>query len=101
MIGKDEVVGMSQDDEPAEIPPELISRLTPAELDGIRVKALGDVTHNRFPREQDGTIRHVIDFGSGAHWTMIYSPDKKPVGCEFHGVRFERQDDTIWVMPGR
>jgi hypothetical protein len=92
---------MSQDDEPSEIPVELIARLTPAELDRIRVKDLGDVTNNRFLRGGDGTLRHAVTFGSGAHWTMIYSPDKKPVGCEFHGVRFERQDDTIWVMPDR
>ncbi|HEX2555470.1 MAG TPA: hypothetical protein VHL98_17365 [Microvirga sp.] len=92
---------MTRDDEDSEVPPELIASLTPAELDGIRIKNLADVTGNRFPRQVDGTIRHVTSFGGGAHWTMIYSADKKPVGCEFYGVRFERRDDTLWVMPAR
>jgi hypothetical protein len=92
---------MSQDEEVSEIPIERVARLTPGELDGIRVKVLGTVTGNRFPRDRDGSVRHVVTFGNGAHWTMIYSADKKPIGCEFHGVRFEKQDDTIWVMPDR
>jgi hypothetical protein len=90
---------MMQDDKPSDFPAELIASLSPIELDRIRVADVSDVTGNRFPLGEDGTFKHVISFGNGAHWTMVYSADKRPIGCEFEGVRFETLDDHIWVMP--
>ena len=92
---------MMQDDEPSDFPAELIASLSPIELDRIRVKEVGDVSGNRFPNGEDGTFKHVTSFGNGAYWTMVYSADKRPIRCEFEGVRFEKLDDNIWVTPVR
>jgi hypothetical protein len=48
-----------------------------------------------------GTLRLKLLFGGGSHWTMIYDLDERPIGCEFHKVRFRRLGETIWVYPLR
>ena len=45
------------------------------------------------------TIRLKLLFGGGSHWTMIYDLDERPIGCEFHKVRFRRLGDRIVVSP--
>jgi hypothetical protein len=48
-----------------------------------------------------GTLRLKLLFGGGSHRTMIYDLDERPIGCEFHKVRFRRLGETIWVYPLR
>lgn len=48
-----------------------------------------------------GLIRLKLLFGSGSHWTMIYDLDERPIGCEFHKVRFRHLGDRIFVYGGQ
>ena len=43
-------------------------------------------------------IKLKLLFGGGSHWTMIYDLDERPIGCEFHKVRFRRLGDRIVVF---
>ncbi len=47
-----------------------------------------------------GTLQFKLLFGGGSHWTMIYDLDERPIGCEFHKVRFRRCGDQIFVFGG-
>jgi hypothetical protein len=42
-------------------------------------------------------LRLKLLFGGGSHRTMIYDLDERPIGCEFHKVRFRRLGETIRV----
>ena len=42
-------------------------------------------------------LRLKLLFGGGSHRTMIYDLDERPIGCEFHKVRFRRLGETIPV----
>ena len=44
-----------------------------------------------------GLIRLKLDFGGGSHWTMIYDPDERPIGCEYRKVCLRRRGEKIRV----
>ena len=87
-------------DELVDVPVEEIERLSLVQKDQITA---GQV--NRSPKvsvtHAKGTLRFKLLFGGGSHWTMIYDLDERPIGCEFHKVRFRQLGETIWVYPLR
>jgi hypothetical protein len=87
-------------DELVDVPIEEIDRLPLGQKDQITAEQV-----TRSPKvsltQAKGTLRLKLLFGGGSHWTMIYDLDERPIGCEFHKVRFRRLGETIWVYPLR
>ncbi len=83
-------------DEFVDVPLEEIERLSLVQKDWITP---GDNSGKVSLSHKKETIRLKLLFGSGSHWTMIYDLDERPIGCEFHKVRFRRLGDSIVVSP--
>jgi hypothetical protein len=84
----------TEPDELVDVPVEEIERLSLVQKDQITARdesAKVSLIHKK------ETIRLKLLFGAGSHWTMIYDLDERPIGCEFHKVRFRCQGDRIFV----
>ncbi len=79
-----------------DVPVEEIERLSLVQKDRITA---GDNSAKLSLAIKKETIRLKLLFGAGSHWTMIYDLDERPIGCEFHKVRFRRLGDQIVVSP--
>ena len=84
-------------DEFVDVPLEEIERLSLVQKD--RITANNDGAKLSLIHKKE-TIRLKLLFCGGSHWTMIYDLDERPIGCEFHKVRFRRLGDRIVVSPG-
>ncbi len=51
------------------------------------------------PKAPDGTSCHIIDFGAGCRFEVIYGSTGEPVDFRAENVRFLRTGDQIIVMP--
>jgi hypothetical protein len=89
---------MPEEDEPIGVTEQEVSTLSPAELERITVRSAEPVVTNRF-QQQDGTVKHVSDFGGGSHWTMVHDINGRPLRCLYDKVRFEKLGSTIFVVP--
>ena len=90
----------TEPDELVDVAFEEVQRLSLPQKDKITAGEVSrgpkvSVTHAK------GTLRFKLLFGGRSHWTMIYDLDERPIGCEFHKVRFRRLGETIWVYPLR
>ena len=83
-------------DEFVDVPLEEVERLSLVQKDRI---AAGDNSAKLSLLHKKERITLKLLFGSGSHWTMIYDLDERPIGCEFHKVRFRRLGDRIIVSP--
>ena len=83
-------------DELVDVPVEEINRLSLVQKDQITA---GDNSGKVSLSHKKERITLKILFGAGSHWTMIYDLDERPIGCEFHKVRFRRLGDRIIVSP--
>ena len=84
----------TEPDELVDVPIEEIERLSLVQKDQITA---GDHSPKLSLTHKKETIRLKLLFGAGAHWTMIYDLDERPIGCEFHKVRFRRLSSRILV----
>ncbi len=81
-------------DELVDVPLEEIERLSLAQKDRITA---GDNSGKVSLSHKKEPIKLKLLFGGGSHWTMIYDLDERPIGCEFHKVRFRRRSAHILV----
>ena len=84
----------TEPDELVDVPLEEIERLSLVQKDQITA---GDNSPKLSLTHKKETIRLKLLFGGGSHWTMIYDLDERPIGCEFHKVRFRRRSSHILV----
>jgi hypothetical protein len=89
---------MPEEDEPIEVTEQEVSTLSPTDLERITVRSAEPVVVNRI-QQQDGTVKHVTDFGGGSHWTVVHDINGRPLRCVYDKVRFEKLGSTIFVVP--
>jgi hypothetical protein len=77
-----------------------MSEDTPRELsldenDDLSMQAIDQITARlpvrdyRTPKADDGSSSHVMEFGSGARFEVIYDREGRPVDYRAQGVRFD------------
>jgi hypothetical protein len=65
------------------------------EVDGLSMQAIDQITARlpvreyRTPKADDGSSSHVMEFGPGARFEVIYDREGRPVDYRADGVRFE------------
>ena len=78
---------MTEEDEPRE--------LSLAEIDDLSMQAIHQITARlpvrdyRTPKADDGSSSHIMEFGSGARFEVIYDREGRPVDYRVEGVRFD------------
>jgi hypothetical protein len=79
--------GVNEEDEPRE--------LSLAEIDALSMQAIDQITPRhpvrdyRTPKADDGSSSHVLEFGHGARFEVIYDREGRPVDYRAEGVRFD------------
>ena len=78
---------MTEEDEPRELSLDEIDDLSMQTIDQITARL--PVREYRTPKAEDGSSSHVMEFGHGARFEVIYDRDGKPVDYRADGVRFD------------
>ena len=69
--------------------------LSLAEVDKLSMQAIDQITARlpvreyRTPQADDGSSSHVMEFGPGARFEVIYDGEGRPVDYRAEGVRFD------------
>jgi hypothetical protein len=77
--------------------------LSLAEIDALSMQAIDQITARlperdyRTPQADDGSSSHVLEFGHGARFEVIYDREGRPVDYRADRVRFERLAGRIVV----
>src|SRR4051812_21822205 len=77
--------------------------LSLAEIDALSMQAIDQITARlperdyRTPQADDGSSSHVLEFGHGARFEVIYDREGRPVDYRADRVRFERLAGHIVV----
>ncbi len=70
-------------------------KLSLDEVDGLSMQAIDQITARlpvrdcRTPKADDGSSSHIMEFGSGARFEVIYDREGRPVDYRADGVRFD------------
>ena len=78
---------MNEEDEPRE--------LGLGEIDDLSMQAIDQITARRpvrdyrTPQADDGSSSHIMEFGPGAHFEVLYDRQGRPVDFRADGVRFD------------
>ncbi len=73
------------------------------EIDDLSMQAIDQITARlpardyRTPKADDGSSSHVMEFGPGARFEVIYDREGRPVDYRAEGVRFDRLGGHIVV----
>jgi hypothetical protein len=78
---------MNEEDEPRELSLDEIDDLSMQAIDQITARR--PVRDYRTPKADDDMSSHVMEFGHGARFEVIYDRDGKPVDYRAEGVRFD------------
>src|SRR5215218_7819861 len=78
---------MTEEDEPRELGLDEIDDLSMQAIDQITARL--PVRDYRTPKADDDMSSHVMEFGHGARFEVIYDRDGKPVDYRAEGVRFD------------
>jgi hypothetical protein len=78
---------MTEEDEPRELGLDEIDDLSMQAIDQITARL--PVRDYRTPKAYDDMSSHVMEFGHGARFEVIYDRDGKPVDYRAEGVRFD------------
>ena len=83
------------EDEPRELSLDEIDDLSMQAIDQITARC--PLREYRTPKADDGSSSHVLEFGHGARFEVIYDRDGRPVDYRADRVRFERLAGRIVV----
>jgi hypothetical protein len=78
---------MTEEDEPRELGLDEIDDLSMQAIDQITARL--PVRDYRTPKADDGSTSHILEFGHGARFEVIYDREGSPVDYRADRVRFE------------